>query len=165
MVWISRIHADSCRASSFHRLTCDNRSPRRSRERCPTAPGAGHEEPVFPWSRANFRHHVLRLVRKNVPEIMEDLHTDRRPRAIQTRFGVTATQAPRGGRVGGPGVGRFHASREQRGPMRLALALTSAQADRLRKEADRLGIAPAVLARATLEDLCDLPDAGFPRRR
>ena len=35
--------------------------------------------------------------------------------------------------------------------MRLALALTSAQADRLRKEADRLGIAPAVLARATLE--------------
>ena len=38
--------------------------------------------------------------------------------------------------------------------MRLALALTSAQAD-------RLGIAPAVLARATLEDLCDLPDAGF----
>ena len=45
--------------------------------------------------------------------------------------------------------------------MRLALALTSAQADRLRKEADRLGIAPAVLVRATLEDLCDLPDAGF----
>ena len=38
--------------------------------------------------------------------------------------------------------------------MRLALALTSAQAD-------RLGITPAVLARATLEDLCDLPDAGF----
>ncbi len=38
--------------------------------------------------------------------------------------------------------------------MRLALALTSAQAD-------RLGIAPAVLARATLEDLCDLPDADF----
>ena len=37
--------------------------------------------------------------------------------------------------------------------MRLALALTSAQADRLRKEADRLGIAPAVLVRATLEDL------------
>ena len=47
-----------------------NRSPRRSRERCLTAPGAGHEEPVFPWSRADtgFRNHVLRLVRKNVPE-------------------------------------------------------------------------------------------------
>ena len=45
--------------------------------------------------------------------------------------------------------------------MRLALALTSAQADRLRKEADRLGIVPAVLARATLGDLCDFPDAGF----
>ena len=38
--------------------------------------------------------------------------------------------------------------------MRLALALTSAQAD-------RLGIAPAMLARATLDDLCDLPDADF----
>ena len=30
MFWISRIHADSCRTSPFHRLTCDNRSPRRS---------------------------------------------------------------------------------------------------------------------------------------
>ena len=26
MVWISRIHAYSCRTSLFHRLTCDNRS-------------------------------------------------------------------------------------------------------------------------------------------
>ena len=41
----------------------------------PTAPGAGHEEPVFPWSRADFRHHVLRLVREYVPAIMEELHT------------------------------------------------------------------------------------------
>ena len=41
----------------------------------PTAPGAGHEEPVFPWSRSDFRNHVLRLVRENVPEIMADLHT------------------------------------------------------------------------------------------
>ena len=41
----------------------------------PTAPGAGYEEPVFPWSRADFRNHVLRLVRKKVPEIMADLHT------------------------------------------------------------------------------------------
>ena len=41
----------------------------------PTAPGAGHEEPVFPWSCADFRNHVLRLVRTNVPEIMADLHT------------------------------------------------------------------------------------------
>ena len=41
----------------------------------PAAPGAGHEEPVFPWSRSDFRHHVLRLVRTNVPEIMGDLHT------------------------------------------------------------------------------------------
>ena len=40
-----------------------------------TAPGAGHEEPVFPWSRADFRHHVLRLVREYVPTIMEELHT------------------------------------------------------------------------------------------
>ena len=30
---------------------------------------------MFPWSRANFRHHVLRLVREHVPAIMEELHT------------------------------------------------------------------------------------------
>ena len=41
----------------------------------PTASGAGHEEPVFPWSRADFRHHVLRLVREYVSAIMEELHT------------------------------------------------------------------------------------------
>ena len=41
----------------------------------PTAPGAGHEEPVFPWSHADFRHHVLRLVREYVPAIIEELHT------------------------------------------------------------------------------------------
>ena len=41
----------------------------------PTAPGAGHEEPVFPWDHADFRHHVLRLVREYVPAIMEELHT------------------------------------------------------------------------------------------
>ena len=94
------------------------------------------------------------------PAIIEDLHTIadlRDPDQIRRDSDAGATRWPRGG----AGVGRFHASRERRGPMRLALALTSAQADRLRKEADRLGIAPAVLARATLEDLCDLPDAGF----
>ena len=42
MVWISRIHAYSCRTSPFHRLTCDNRSPRRSRER-----GRPHPEPAM----------------------------------------------------------------------------------------------------------------------
>ena len=35
----------------------------------------GNEEPVFPWSRADFRNHVLRLVREYVPAIMEELHT------------------------------------------------------------------------------------------
>ena len=30
---------------------------------------------MFPWSRADFRHHVLRLVREHVPAIMEELHT------------------------------------------------------------------------------------------
>ena len=29
---------------------------------------------MFPWSRSDFRHHVLRLVREHVPAIMEDLH-------------------------------------------------------------------------------------------
>ena len=30
---------------------------------------------MFPWSRADCRHHVLRLVREYVPAIMEELHT------------------------------------------------------------------------------------------
>ena len=30
---------------------------------------------MFPWSRADFRYHVLRLVREYVPAIMEELHT------------------------------------------------------------------------------------------
>ena len=34
-----------------------------------------NEEPVFPWDHADFRHHVLRLVREYVPAIMEELHT------------------------------------------------------------------------------------------
>ena len=34
-----------------------------------------NEEPVFPWSRADCRHHVLRLVREYVPAIIEELHT------------------------------------------------------------------------------------------
>ena len=34
-----------------------------------------NEEPVFPWSRADFRNHVLRLVREYVPAIIEELHT------------------------------------------------------------------------------------------
>ena len=41
MVWISRIHAYSCRTSPFHRLTCDNRSLLglvRSRETPPGTP-------------------------------------------------------------------------------------------------------------------------------
>ena len=136
MVWISRIHADSCRTSPFHRLTCDNRSPRRSRER-----GEPHPEPAMrsPCS-------LGRVPTSVPPAIIEDLHTiaDLRdpdqirrdsdagatrwptggaavttssascastcPRswrsctrsstsAIQTRFGVTSTPAPRGSRV------------------------------------------------------------------
>ena len=30
---------------------------------------------MFSWSRADFRYHVLRLVREYVPAIMEELHT------------------------------------------------------------------------------------------
>ena len=100
MVWISRIHADSCRTSPFHRLTCDNRSPRRSRER-----GRPHPEPAMrsPCSLGRVPTSVTTssacLVRKYVPAIIEELAHNRRPAAIQTRFGVTATPAPRGGRV------------------------------------------------------------------
>ena len=57
MVWISRIHADSCRTSPFHRLTCDNRSPLglvRSRETPPGTPGRRSREggPRAPAARA-----------------------------------------------------------------------------------------------------------------
>ena len=64
----------------------------------PTAPGAGHEEPVFPWDRADFRHHVLRLVREYVPAIMEELHTIadlRDPDQIRRDSDAGATRWPR----------------------------------------------------------------------
>ena len=41
----------------------------------PTALGVDQKEPEFPWSRADFRNHVLRLVNEYVPAIMEELHT------------------------------------------------------------------------------------------
>ena len=51
---------------------------------------------MFPWSRADFRHHVLRLVREYVPRSWRSC-TRSSTSAIQTRFGVTSTPAPRGG--------------------------------------------------------------------
>ena len=53
---------------------------------------------MFPWSRADFRHHVLRLVREYVPRSWRSC-TRSSTSAIQTRFGVTSTPAPRGGSV------------------------------------------------------------------
>jgi hypothetical protein len=45
--------------------------------------------------------------------------------------------------------------------MKLAFELPPAQADRLRKEADRLGVAPDELARAAVTDLLATHDADF----
>ncbi len=45
--------------------------------------------------------------------------------------------------------------------MKLAFELPPAQADRLREEAKRLGLAPEDLARAALADLLGTPDAEF----
>lgn len=45
--------------------------------------------------------------------------------------------------------------------MKLAFDLPPAQADRLRAEAERLGLAPEELARAALTDLLGTPDAEF----
>ena len=45
--------------------------------------------------------------------------------------------------------------------MRLAIELPPAQADRLRAEAERLGLAPEELARAALSDLLSTPDPAF----
>jgi len=45
--------------------------------------------------------------------------------------------------------------------MKLAIELPAAQADRLRTEAERLGLSPEDLARAALSDLLSTPDAEF----
>jgi len=45
--------------------------------------------------------------------------------------------------------------------MKLAFELPSAQADRLRAEAARLGLSPEDLARAAIADLLATPDAEF----
>ena len=45
--------------------------------------------------------------------------------------------------------------------MKLAFELPPAQADRLQKEADRLGVAPDELARAALTDLLATHDPEF----
>jgi hypothetical protein len=45
--------------------------------------------------------------------------------------------------------------------MRLVIELTSAQAERLRGEAERLGLAPEDLARAAVADLLAIPGDDF----
>jgi hypothetical protein len=45
--------------------------------------------------------------------------------------------------------------------MKLAFELPPAQADKLREEAQRLGLTPEELARAAVADLLDTPDAEF----
>jgi hypothetical protein len=45
--------------------------------------------------------------------------------------------------------------------MKLAFELPQAQAERLRDEAQRLGLSPEELARAALADLLGTPDAEF----
>lgn len=45
--------------------------------------------------------------------------------------------------------------------MRLAIELPPAQADKLRAEAQRLGLSPEDVARAALSDLLSTPDAEF----
>ncbi len=45
--------------------------------------------------------------------------------------------------------------------MRLAIELPPAQGDRLRAEAERLGLSPQDLARAVLSDLLSTPDSAF----
>ena len=45
--------------------------------------------------------------------------------------------------------------------MKLAIELPPAQADKLRAEAERLGLSPAELARAAVSDLLSRPDPEF----
>lgn len=53
------------------------------------------------------------------------------------------------------------AGRRYSGGMKLAFELPPAQAERLRAEAARLGLAPEDLAKAALSDLLATPDAEF----
>ena len=46
-------------------------------------------------------------------------------------------------------------------PMKIAFELPPAQSERLRAEAERLGLSPDDLARAALADLLAAPDADF----
>ena len=47
--------------------------------------------------------------------------------------------------------------------MRITIDLSPAQAERLRREAERLGLAPEELARAAIADLLATPDEEFKR--
>jgi len=47
--------------------------------------------------------------------------------------------------------------------MRLTIEISPAQAERLRQEAERLGLAPEELARAAITDLLATPDQEFAR--
>jgi hypothetical protein len=47
--------------------------------------------------------------------------------------------------------------------MKLTIDLSPAQAERLRQEAERLGLAPEELARAAISDLLATPDEEFTR--
>ena len=46
-------------------------------------------------------------------------------------------------------------------PMKLSIELSAAQADRLRHEAERLGLSPEELARAVVADILATPDEDF----
>jgi hypothetical protein len=45
--------------------------------------------------------------------------------------------------------------------MKLSIELSAAQAERLRHEAERLGLSPEDLARAVVADVLAAPDEGF----
>ncbi|HEY2993762.1 MAG TPA: DNA-binding protein [Methylomirabilota bacterium] len=47
--------------------------------------------------------------------------------------------------------------------MKLTIDLSTAQAERLRQEAERLGLAPEILARAAIADLLAVPGEDFKR--
>jgi len=47
--------------------------------------------------------------------------------------------------------------------MKLSIELSAAQAERLRREADRLGLSPEELARAVVADVLTAPDEEFQK--
>jgi hypothetical protein len=87
-----------------------------------------------------------------VPPAATPLTTDRAMRGFVTSAANAQAEQPSGAGLLKPVVGRDSRTRYSRS-MKLSIDLSPAQAERLRLEAERLGLTPEDLARAAIADL------------